>query len=136
MRIVIDTNVFVSGVFWGGPPAQVLQAWRDERLEIVLSPAILDEYRRVGREIARRFPLIDLDPIIDALALGAHIVPDCDLPRPVCSDPDDDMFIAAAVAGRATFLISGDRGLLRVGDYGGVRILAPATFVRLHLKGL
>ena len=48
MRVVIDTNVFVSGVFWKGPPAEILRAWRAGRIEIVLSPEILDEYRRVG----------------------------------------------------------------------------------------
>ena len=46
MRVVIDTNVFVSGVFWKGPPAAILEAWHDGRIEMILSPAILDEYQR------------------------------------------------------------------------------------------
>ena len=41
--MVIDTNVFVSGVFWKGPPARILDAWRDGLIEMILSPTILDE---------------------------------------------------------------------------------------------
>lgn len=133
MRVVLDTNVLISGIFWGGLPARLLRAWQDGEFEIVLSPAILDEYRRVGREIGRRFPSIDLDPILDALAIGAHVVPDFDLPQQVCSDPDDDKFIAAAIAGRAGFLVSGDRALLQVVKYGGVQIVTPAVLVRTQL---
>ncbi len=55
------------------------------------------------------------------------------LPRAVCSDPDDDKFIAAALAGNAQFVISGDRALLRVREHGGVRIMAPGAFVRACL---
>lgn len=48
MKVVVDTNVFVSGVFFGGPPGDVLAAWRDERIELVVSPEIFEEYVRVG----------------------------------------------------------------------------------------
>ena len=48
MRIVLDTNVFVSAAFFGGVPGRILEAWRDGRLQLVLSAAILDEYQRVG----------------------------------------------------------------------------------------
>ena len=48
MRVVIDTNVFVAGVFWKGPAATILEAWRDGLIEMILSPAILDEYQWVG----------------------------------------------------------------------------------------
>jgi len=50
MRVVIDTNVLISGVFFGGLPARVLNAWRDGQYDLVASPGILDECRRVGEE--------------------------------------------------------------------------------------
>ncbi len=52
MRIVLDTNVFVSAVFFGGVPGRILEAWRDGRLQLVLSAAILDEYQRVGQALS------------------------------------------------------------------------------------
>jgi predicted nucleic acid-binding protein len=52
VKIVVDTNVFVSGVFFSGPPHQILQAWRDGKAQLVISPAILDEYVRVGEELS------------------------------------------------------------------------------------
>jgi predicted nucleic acid-binding protein len=48
MKVVIDTNVLASGVFFGGPPARVLEAWRDGAIDLVVPPEILEEYRRVG----------------------------------------------------------------------------------------
>ena len=54
MRIVLDTNVFISGVFFGGPPGKILEAWRDARVRPVLSAEIFEEYRRVGVELRAR----------------------------------------------------------------------------------
>ena len=48
MRIVVDTNVFISSIFFSGPPAQILQAWKEKKLQIVLSQEIIDEYQRVA----------------------------------------------------------------------------------------
>ena len=119
MRVVIDTNILVSGVFWKGPPAAVLEAWRDGRIEIVLSPAILDEYQRVARELSRRFPLVDLNPIIELLTFNARMVSDSSLPVAVCSDPDDDKFIHCALVAHAAALVSGDRAVLSLGPRCG-----------------
>jgi putative PIN family toxin of toxin-antitoxin system len=52
VRVVLDTNVLVSGVFFGGLPGRILEAWRDGKLTLIVSPAILDEYLRVGRVLA------------------------------------------------------------------------------------
>lgn len=54
MKVVVDTNVLVSGIFFGGVPGRVVNAWLQGQVELVLSPSILDEYRRVGRELATK----------------------------------------------------------------------------------
>lgn len=51
MRVILDTNVFISGVFFGGPPSRILEGWHDGRVTLVLSPEILDEYQRVAAEL-------------------------------------------------------------------------------------
>ena len=56
MKIVVDTNVFISGVFFAGLPYEILNAWRCGIVRLVISPPIFDEYRRVGAELACRFP--------------------------------------------------------------------------------
>lgn len=48
MKVILDTNVFMSGIFFSGPPYEILNAWRGERLSLLVSVEILDEYRRVG----------------------------------------------------------------------------------------
>lgn len=65
MKVVVDTNVFISGVFFTGPPSRILKAWRDQRIEIVISPEILEEYRRVGDILMLRYPAIDIERIFE-----------------------------------------------------------------------
>lgn len=133
MRIVLDTNVFVSGVFFTGPPFQILRAWRDGKVKLIASIEILEEYDRVGRALARRFPGTDLDPVLDLFAVGAELVSAPDLPEPVCEDREDDKFLACALAGRSKYVVSGDRHLLRVSRYRGIMIVSPRRFLEDHL---
>ena len=92
MRVILDTNVFVSGIFFSGPPYRILDAWRKGALTLVVSPRILEEYRRVGQELAEQFKGVDLAPMLELLAVAAEVVESIDLPQPVCTDPDDDKF--------------------------------------------
>lgn len=134
MKIVLDTNVFVSGVFFSGPPYQILQAWRDGRLQIVLSKDILAEYRRVGERLAEQFPHVNLAPLIELVAVKGKMVRASQLPAPVCNDPDDDKFLACALAGRCNVIVSGDKRLLKVSGYRGIRVMRPKDFVEEWLQ--
>ena len=129
MRIVIDTNVVVSGVFFGGPPLDVLQTWRDGVSHLVLSPEILDEYRRVGDELSAKHEGISLAPFLGLILSQAEIIEASSFSEQVCRDMDDDKFIECAVAGRCRFIISGDRDLLDVGEHEGVKIVTPREFL-------
>lgn len=62
MRIILDTNVFISGIFFSGPPSQILKAWENQRFQIVLSQQILDEYQRVADDLSSKFPTVDILP--------------------------------------------------------------------------
>ena len=74
MKIVLDTNVFVSGVFYTGPPYQVLEAWRDGQIQLVVSPEILLEYAEVGERLGERFEGVDLASFLRMVAANAQIV--------------------------------------------------------------
>jgi putative PIN family toxin of toxin-antitoxin system len=134
MRVMIDTNVFVSGVFFSGPPYTILDAWRNGKLTLIVSPAILDEYRRVAHELAAQFPLIDPAPSLDLIAIHAHLVNAPDLPHQVCTDADDDMFIACALASGAKVIASGDKALLKTTGYAGIEVMKPRDFVTRYLQ--
>lgn len=129
MRIILDTNVFVSGVFFAGPPYRILEAWRDGKVQLVASRKILEEYQRVGDALAKQFPGTSLQPILELVAMNAEVFLDQDLPQPVCADPDDDKFLACAVASGCKVIVSGDRHLLKVSGFGGIRVIRPRQFI-------
>jgi len=104
VKIVLDTNVFVSSVFFGGPPHKILEAWRDGKIQLLLSPAILEEYQRVIRELAVRFPEIKVEALIDFIIVRSEIILPPSLPPVIQADPSDDKFLECAVAGEGGYV--------------------------------
>ena len=135
MTIVLDTNVFVSAVFFGGPPGRVLAAWRDGVIDVVVSREIVREYVRVGERLSERFPGVALGPALDLVAAVAELVAAPPLPSAVCRDPDDDKFLACAMAANAKYIVSGDRDLLAVSPYRGVTVVRPRDFIERLRQG-
>ena len=133
MKIILDTNVFTSGVFFTGPPYQILKAWRDGKVQLVISQEILDAYQRVGETLAQQFPGVDLGPILELLTVKAELILAPGLPEPVCHDPDDDKFLACALASKAKLIVSGDKHLLSVSGYRGIVIVSPRKFIDEYL---
>ncbi len=134
MRIVLDTNVLISGVFFGGLPGRILDAWRDARVQLVLSAEILDEYQRVGQELGTQFAGVTLEPLLGLLAVAAEFVEAPSLSERVSSDPDDDKFLACAAAAGVTVVISGDKHLLEQSGWRTIRVLRPRQFVDDYLE--
>ena len=128
MKVVLDTNVFVSGIFFGGIPGQILEAWRYGRIQLVLSAEILEEYQRVGQVLSAQYHGVDLEPFLGLLTVHAEIVEAPPLPEPVCSDPQDDKFLACAIAAGAIVIVSGDKDLVDHSGWRGVRVLRPRQF--------
>ncbi len=137
MKVVLDTSVLVSGLIFGGTPARILSAWSEGDFTLILSPSILDEYRRVGLELAKgREPLLRaLDALFVTLAVNAALVNAPPLSPSVCEDHDDDKFLAAALAGASARIVTGDKHLLRLSGWQGIEILTPRQFVDRHLAG-
>ncbi|MDE2662552.1 MAG: putative toxin-antitoxin system toxin component, PIN family [Gemmatimonadota bacterium] len=129
MRIVLDTNVFVSGVFFGGHPGSILEAWRDGRVDVVVSREIIEEYVRVGQRLSSRFPGVDLTPALDLLGTSATLVEAPPLAEPICRDADGDKFIACAMPAAAKYVVSGDRDLLDVSPYRTVVVVPPRALI-------
>ena len=130
MRIVLDTNVFISS-FFGGNPRTIINLWKDGRLTLCLSQDIFDEYI----EVLRRLGLDntpELEELLKLFATGFHIVFTTRTPEiHVVTDPDDDKFIACALALKAGCVVSGDKALVDVRLYQGIRIVTPREFLEI-----
>lgn len=135
LGVILDTNVLLSGIFFGGVPGRVLEAWHEDRFELVLSPAILAEYSRVGDELAVQYAEIEapLAAILTMVTQRATIVDAPELPVGVSADPSDDKFLACAVASRVAIIVSGDKHLLAVNGWGEITIVTPRQFADRYL---
>ena len=133
IRLVTDTNVFISAVFFAGTPYAILDAWRRKKVELIVSRAMLDEYQETGEKLSRQFPGVDVAPWLVLLEQYAVMVEPSPLPHQVCTDPDDDLFLACACAAGAKLICSGDKALLRTSGYCGIEVLKPREFVTRYL---
>ena len=130
MRVVIDTNVFVSS-FFGGNPRETIDLWKNGEITLCLSDAILDEYvdvlRRIGLEDET-----ELEELLSLFSRGFNIVFTTKTPKIeiIKNDPDDDKFIECAVALKAYAIITGDKEVLAVKKYAGIRILTPQKLLQ------
>ena len=95
---------------------------------MVLSAVILDEYRRVVDEISQKRGLIDVDDLFQVVGLNSILVQPADpFARSVCKDPDDDMFLEAAISGEAEYILTGDKKLLELNGYAHIAVLTPLS---------
>ena len=133
MRVILDTNVFISGIFFSGPPSKILKAWADQKFHLVLSQQILDEYQRVSEDLSSKFPSIDIAPIIELITIHGLFIDTHGYTLPVCEDPDDNKFIECAVASNCKIIISGDKHLSILSEFRGIAILNPRDFVDKYL---
>lgn len=127
MRVVFDTNVFISGLKYGGKPAIVLQMAAKAECLLVTSEDILLEIEDV---LLRKF-LWSTRHVVATLrgirAMAEVVRPDFELSD--CEDPDDNRILEAAVAGRVACIVSGDRHLLRMKRFRGVEIVTVNDFL-------
>ncbi|MFI4941469.1 MAG: putative toxin-antitoxin system toxin component, PIN family [Burkholderiales bacterium] len=130
MRIVIDTNVLLSGLLWHGAPHTLLNQVRTGTIELMMSRTLFDEFAEV---IARRkFAAIlqrttrTPERLLSELHALAEMVAAPPLPLPVCRDPDDDAVLACALAAHADLIVSGDDDLLTLKEFQHIPIVTAA----------
>jgi putative PIN family toxin of toxin-antitoxin system len=128
IRVVVDTNIFVSS-FLGGNPRKVVDLWKSGDVTLCLSKPIVDEYIEVLRRLGIQNDK-ELEELLGLFAHGFHVVFAATTPElhVVEKDPDDNKFIECAVALKADFIISGDKALLEIQDYMAIEIISPKKF--------
>jgi putative PIN family toxin of toxin-antitoxin system len=128
MRVVADTNVFISALMFGGLPGRFLDLTLRRRFTLVTSKALLDE---LDEKLRGKFSVSESDALAIRAKLegNASVVdPDFEL-NAVPDDPDDNCVLECAVVGKADFIVSGDRHLLRLGCYEGIAIVTVRQFL-------
>jgi len=134
IRVVVDTNVFISS-FFGGNPRKIIDLWKTGEIALCLSKPIVDEYIEVLRRLELQNEK-EIDELLSLFAHGYHVVFTATTPELniVEADPDNNMFIECAVALKAKFVISGDKALQAVQDYMKIKIVSPSEFLNEFSK--
>ena len=128
MRAVLDTNVVISAIFFGGMPLKIVRAAFAKKVELVASKAVLREYREVAERLHAQFPSVNYRCPLSILESKLTIVRPVALGETVCRDPDDDAIIACALGGKAKVICSGDDDLLALNGFRGLEIMQPSDF--------
>jgi len=130
IQVVVDTNVIVSALLFGGTPGRLIDLWKEGRIQLFVCKEIIDEIMRVLTY--PRFQLSEKEIsylIYDEILPYSEIVDIPSGPVIISRDPSDDKFIRCAVASGADVIVSGDRHLLSLKDHGDIKILTPARFL-------
>ncbi len=134
MRVVLDVNVLVSAVISArGSPARMVELWEEERFDVLISPEIIGELGRVIRypKIQEKYHLPEqyVEQFIGLISYQAIVVNPIRKITQIKSDPTDNIYLECAIAGRAAYIISGDKHLLGLVEYQGIPIISPAEFL-------
>lgn len=131
LRVVLDTNVWVSGIIHPRRICgQILNAWRKEIFDVVISPEIIEEIKHVFTYPKIRRHNKDIEGLLSVLFVNARIVIPSSKIKVISEDPPDDKFLACAVTGSVAYIVSGDKHLLKLEAYQGIQILPPAKFLK------
>ncbi len=127
MRIVVDTNVIASAVYFGGKPYDLLKLIMEEKVSAIASKEIVDEYEEILARLQHKFPKLSKSiPFQEIVGKLTVIKVSSDIR--ICRDSEDDKFISCAVDGRCIYIVSGDNDLLSLKDYDGIEIITVAQF--------
>ena len=130
VKVVVDTNVVISALLFGGVPGKLIALWQSDTINPVASKEIVDEYLRV-----LTYPKFKLSEEEINYLLYQEILPFFDIidvrqgPQTLEKDPQDDKFIRCALAANAIYIISGEQHLLALKSYHKIKILSPADFI-------
>lgn len=131
MRAVLDTNIFISGIFWGGCPGKILDAAQNSKFQLVTSLECIYELNRVLSEFKDALGT-DIIDFWTMFAISTSLIA---LPQirflEIKDDYDDNKFLDAAVAGKAQYIVSGDKHLLNLKNFKGIKIIKSVDFLNI-----
>jgi len=128
IKVVLDTNVFISALFWKGPPYQIFKKILEGTILNFISPPILNE---VQERLLNKFklPPEKVKEFLEIIIFSSTIVYPKKKLEIVKRDPADNKIIECAVEAKVSFIISGDKHLLEIKKYNGIKIITPKKFL-------
>ena len=136
MKLIVDTNVLISGLMWGGPPNRILKWARDGLVVLITCESTINELKRViqYKRFNQRLSVLKISPP-DVIAYAMNLVtfvPDPpDIPQVISEDPFDNVFLALASENEAHLIVSGDHHLLDLKEYNFIKIVTPSLAVQV-----
>jgi len=132
MRIVLDTNVFISGIFWDGNfCSKIIDKWKNEEFELVSSLEIIEELLNTLKHFKIQLDEETIESWRNVIIEMAIIAESSERLDVIKEDPNDNKFLETAIAGKADFIITQDNHLLKVKRLNNVMILNPEEFLKL-----
>ncbi len=131
MRVVLDTNVFVSGIFWKGDSYQVLNTWREGKFILLESIETIIEVAKVLKDFKIQLLEEERKGWISLIIQNSYIIEPKEKISIIKDDPKDDIFIETAIAGKADYIVSKDKHLLKVKEFRGIKIITPEAFLKI-----
>ena len=132
MRGVIDTNVFVSGIFWEGNfCSQLIEKWKSKKFELISSMEIIDELVKTLKDFKIQMSDSMIEDWRNLIIENSIIVESTSKIEVIKDDPDDNKFLEVAVDGKAELIVSQDRHLLNLKEYNEIKIVKPEEAVNL-----
>ena len=128
IRVVLDTNIYISALMFGGLPGSLLDLALLQSFSLVISPALLDE---LDEKLRLKFEVSGEDTSI----IRAKLENNAEIVRPdiildvIKDDPDDNRVLECAVKGTADYIVTGDRHLLKLGSFGAISIVTVRQFL-------
>ena len=132
IRVILDTNIFISGIFWkGNYCSQIIDAWKSEKITLVSSLEIIQELVQTLQDFKIEMPKAMIDEWRRMIIKNAMIVLPIENLHLIKEDPDDNKFFEAAITGKANYIISQDKHVLKIKAYRGIKTASPEEFVKL-----
>ncbi len=132
IRVVLDTNVLVSGLLFKGELSGIVELWQKGKIIPVISKETFDELRTVleypkfslSRTEIKSLIEHDVLPFFEVVTVSKHV-------KGICRDPGDDKFISCALSASAGYIVSGDKDLCDLNRYKSARIVTPSDFLKI-----
>ena len=131
LRVVLDTNVVLSVLLFGGRLEFIRKAWKGGRLKLLFSEDTLEEFVKVLHypKFGLEDEEIDFLIYVEVLPYAEVVEKVVKIDKEICRDRDDIKFLECAVSGKADYIVSGDNDLISLGEIEGIRIITPTELV-------
>src|SRR3989338_9346926 len=129
MKTILDTNIFISGIFWRGSSNRVMLNWKEGKFALIASLGTISEITKVLKDFKIRLPDEMIKEWIDLIVRNSIIVEPKEKIDIVKDDSKDNIFIETAVAGNADYIVTQDSHLLKLREFRGIKIITPEEFL-------